>query len=90
MGGELFKMVAATNTLKRSQFKKTDKIARSFSREVIPLDGHIDLDLTFGNKAMTTPVYVKIDSDEQLLLGEGVCRQLEIVKYHPEVICCDN
>lgn len=35
---------------------------------------------------MKTLVYVKMDAAEQLLLGEGVCRQLGIVSYHPDVL----
>ena len=34
---------------------------------------------------MSIPVYVKMDSDDPLLLSEGVCRQLGIVTYHPSV-----
>ena len=34
---------------------------------------------------MNTPIYVKMDAKEDLLLSEGVCRQLNIVTYHPEV-----
>ena len=34
---------------------------------------------------MVTPVYVKMDAHDQLLLSEGVCLQLDIVQYHPEV-----
>ena len=34
---------------------------------------------------MCTPVYIKADPHEQLLLSEGVCRQLGILQYHPEV-----
>ena len=34
---------------------------------------------------MTTPIYVKMDAKEQLLISEGVCRQLGIVQYHREV-----
>ena len=37
---------------------------------------------------MTTPVYVKMDAHEQLLLSEGVCWQLGIISYHPEVQAC--
>ena len=37
---------------------------------------------------MKTMVYVKMDATEQLLLGEGVCRQLGIVTYHPDVKRC--
>ena len=34
---------------------------------------------------MKTPIYVKMDAPEELLLSEGVCRQLSIINYHPEV-----
>ena len=34
---------------------------------------------------MRTPVYIKMDAPEQLLLAEGVCRQLKIITYHPDV-----
>lgn len=32
---------------------------------------------------MKTPVYLKNDAHDQLLLSEGVCRQLGIITYHP-------
>ena len=35
---------------------------------------------------MVTPVYIKMDSDEPLLLAKEVCRQLQIVTYHPAVL----
>ena len=34
---------------------------------------------------MKTPIYIKMDAKEQLLISEGGCRQLGIVKYHKEV-----
>ena len=34
---------------------------------------------------MRTPVYVKMDTPEQLLLPEGVCRQLGIITYHTKL-----
>ena len=39
----------------------------------------------FGNKMMRTPVYIKMDAPDELLLSEGVCRQLDIVMYHKDV-----
>ena len=36
-------------------------------------------------KTMLTPVYVKMDAQDLLLLSEGVCRQLGIVSYHSQV-----
>ena len=49
----------------------------------------MDLDVTFGDKTMQTPVYIKLDAPDQLLLLEGVCRQLGIVTYHRDV-CSHN
>ena len=37
------------------------------------------LDITFDEKTMFTPVYIKIGA---LLLSEGVFRQLGIIRYH--------
>ena len=34
---------------------------------------------------MQTPVYIKLDASEPLLLSEGVCRQLGILCYNPDV-----
>ena len=45
----------------------------------------MDLEITFNGKSITTPVYIKMDAPEQLLLSEGVCRQLNILTYHPDV-----
>ena len=44
----------------------------------------MDVDVTFDDKTMKTPVYLKMDAHDQLLLSEGVCRQLGIISP-PEV-----
>ena len=49
------------------------------------LDGKLTLDITYGETTMSTSVYVKMDTCDQLLLSEGVCRQLGIISYHPDV-----
>ena len=33
-------------------------------------------------------VYIKMDTPDPLLLSEGVCRQLGILQYHPDVQVC--
>ena len=45
----------------------------------------MDLDISFAGQTMHTPVYTKMDAHDQLLLSEGVCRQLKIVAYHADV-----
>ena len=42
-------------------------------------DGRLDLDITFGDTTMNTPIYLKMDAKQDLLLSEGVCRQFGIV-----------
>ena len=85
MGGKLFKKVAAAARLKRRNFKKADKTPRTYDRKPFTLDGRMDLDLSFGGVTMQTPVYIKMDAPDQLLLSEGVCRQLGLLSYHPDV-----
>jgi len=84
-GGELFKKVAAAARLKKRDFKKADKVPRAYNQQSFTLDGRMDLDVSFDDKTMKTPVYLKMDAHDQLLLSEGVCRQLGIISYHPEV-----
>ena len=40
------------------------------------VDGCMEMEITFEGKTLTTMVYVKMDAVDQLLLSEGVCRQL--------------
>ena len=43
----------------------------------------VTLNVTFDDKCIKTLVYLKTDAIDQLLLSEGVCRQLGIIQYHP-------
>ena len=85
IGGELFKRVASGARLRKKGFKKADKVPRTYSQQPFVLDGRMDLDVTFGDKKMKTPIYIKMDAHDQLLLSEGVCHQLGIISYHPQV-----
>ena len=85
MGPELFKKVAAVAGLKKRQLKPADKLPHTYDRRTFKLDGRLDLDVTFVDKTMHTAIYVKMDAFDDLLLSGGVCRQLGIVEYHPQV-----
>ena len=85
MDGVLFRKVAAVARLKKRDPKKPDKTPRNYDQTPFTLDGWMDLDLTFDGRTMCTPVYIKSDAHEQLLLSEGVCRQLGILQYHAAV-----
>ena len=85
VAAEAFKRITAVAKLRRRELKQADKIPRTYDQKTFHLDGRVDLDITFHGRTMKTPVYVKMDAKEQLLLSEGVCRQLGIVSYHEEV-----
>ena len=86
VGGDLFRRVAAAACLRKSQLKKPDKVPKGYDRRPFSVDGVMDLDVTFSGVTMKTPVYIKMDAPEQLLLSEGVCRQLKIITYHSDVV----
>ena len=86
VGGDLFRRVAAAARLKKKNFKKPDKVPKTYDRRTFALDGRMDLDVSFDVITMNTPVYIKLDAPEQLLLLEGVCRQLGIISYHSDIL----
>ena len=86
IGAEVFKRIASVAKLRRRHLKPVDKTPHTYDRNTFHLDGRLDLDITFDGRTMTTPIYVKMDAKEQLLISEGVCRQLGIVRYHEQVI----
>ena len=67
-------------------FRKPDKVRRNYDGREFRLDGCMEMDITFQDKTLTTTVYIKMDAIDQLLLSEGVCRQLGIVTYHPSLV----
>ena len=85
INGPMFKRVAAVARLHKRDFKAPDKTPYGYGQKPFRLDGRLDLDIMFGDRTMNTPIYVKMDAKEDLLVSEGVCRQLGIVTYHPEV-----
>ena len=85
MGGDLFRRVAAVAKLKKRDLKRADKVLRAYDQPSFTLDGRVDLDISFGGITMQMPVYVKMDSPTPLLLSEGMCHQLKIIAYHPEI-----
>ena len=85
IGGNLLRRVASVAKLRKKDLKPADKVPRNYDQRPFTLHGRMDLDISFAGKTMTTPVYIKMDAKEQLLLSEGVCRQLSIIQYHPDV-----
>ena len=82
MGGKLFALVATSAQLRKKDFMTPDRVPKTYDRKAFHLDGRMELEISFHGKTMRTMVYVKMDAPDQLLLSEGVCRQLEIVTYH--------
>ena len=80
-----FKKVASVARLRKRDFKRPDKVPVPYNNQQFQLDGQMDLDIAFGETTIHTPVYLKMDAQEQLLLSEGVCSQLGLVTYHSGV-----
>ena len=87
INGDLFKKIATAAHLKKTNIKPADKLPRAYNCQPFTLDGRMDLEVTFSEKAMVTPIYIKMKAHDPLLLSEGVCRQLGILTYHPDVRC---
>ena len=85
IGAQLFKKIAAVAMLKKRNFRTADKTPHGYDRRPFELHGRMELTLSFDGKEMKTMVYIKMDAADQLLLSEGVCRQLGIVTYHPSI-----
>lgn len=87
IGGKLFKLIAtkATPRLKKKDPQQPDKVSRNYNGNTFTLDGKMDLKVSFQGKNKITPIYIKMDAKDQLLLSETVCQQLGIVSYHPMV-----
>ena len=49
------------------------------------MDGQVDLNISFGEKALYITVYIKLVAPNSLLLSESVCCNLGMVSYHPNV-----
>ena len=85
MSGELLKKVAAVAKLHKKDLKPPDRYPRNYDQRPFKLHGRMDLKISFVGREIVTPVYIKMDTNEPLLLSEGVCHQLGIVQYHPQV-----
>ena len=73
INGEAFKKVASVARLKKRQLKAVDKTPYGYDRRPFKLDGRMDLNIRFNDKEICTPVYIKLDAKDPLLLAEGVC-----------------
>ena len=77
--------MAAAARLKKRDFKKSDRVPRTYDRKEFLLHGRMDLEIIFDGKVLCSPIYIKMDAHEQLILSEGVYSQLGIVEYHQNV-----
>ena len=68
IGGEMFKRVAAAAKLRKREFKPPDRTPHNYDQQPFRVDGRMDLDISFLDKTMSTPVYIKMDAHEPLLL----------------------
>ena len=63
MNGDLFKRVATAAHLKKN-FKRADKVPRTYDQHTFSLDGQMDVDISIGGRTMCTPVYLKMNAHD--------------------------
>ena len=88
MGKDLARRVIAARKLRKSQCRRPDRVAHTYDGHSFTLHGRVDIDITFGDTVMNTPVYIKLDAKDQLLLSEEVCHQFGLLTYH--TMCCSD
>ena len=81
--GDLLYHIVEKANLKIEDLKAPQLKACIYDQKPIILDGQMNMKVSLGDKTITTTVFVKLVAPHQLLLSESVCRQLEIVGYHP-------
>ena len=64
LGGNMFKRVATIAKLKKRDFHPANKTPRNYDQRPFQLDGRLDLDISFGEHTMRTPIYVKMDAHD--------------------------
>ena len=73
--GNLFKKVATADRLKKKEFMKPNHV-----------HGRIDLKISFDEKVLHTPVYIKMDAHDQLGLQKACVASLTLLSltkvYH--------
>ena len=72
IGGRLLKKIATIARLKKKNLKLPDKKPHTYDQRTFTLDGRMNLDITFNGKTMCTPVYIKMDAQDQLLFGRRI------------------
>ena len=85
IGKEMFRNAVSVAKLHKRDLKSPEKQPSMYNLQPFHVDGWIEVDISFGDHTMKTWVCIKMDVPEQLLHSEGVCRQLGVIRYHPEV-----
>ncbi len=69
MNGDMLKKISIAVRLKKKDLRPADKSPRAYNRQPFTLDGRMDLEIAFGERAMTTPVYIKMKAHDPRLLS---------------------
>lgn len=78
---DLFYYIVEKANLKMEDLKAPQQKTCTFNQKPIILDGQMRMEVSLGDRNITTNVFVKLVAPRQLLLSESVCK-LEIVSYH--------
>ena len=69
---DLFYHIVSESGLKSQSLKPAEQKACTYDQKPLTLDGQMDMKVSFGDKTITTTVYVKLLAPDQLLLSETV------------------
>lgn len=64
MGMKPFKKIADIAHLWKRDFRPADKTPGTYGRQLFTLHGKMSLSISFGEREMVTPVYIKMDSED--------------------------
>ena len=71
IGGKLFKKIAVVARLRKRDFRSADKTPIAYGWQPFTLHGKMSFSISFEDREMVTPVYIKMDSEEPLTSGRG-------------------
>ena len=75
----MFYQIVSEAHLKVQSLKAAEQKTCTYDQKPITLDGQMDMRIKFGEKVVSTTVYVKLVAPDQLLLSETVCHLLALL-----------
>ena len=87
MSYALFEKIGPRAGIQAGDLRPADAVLRTYSRNQIAISGQVDLEFTWREKTIASPVYLRADKEdgEPLLLGTNVIVPLGLIQPAPGV-----